>query len=124
MMPYEKLSAWAACHDLYLTIYRVSESWPSHERYGLTAQVRRAALSVGSNIAEGVSKRSPAEFARFLDMSLGSLSEVSYQLRAARDLGILREGEYSLLVEKQQEAGRLTWGLYAATRRRATKQPG
>jgi len=122
MMPYEKLSAWTACHELYLAIHQVSESWPPHERYGLTAQLRRAALSAGSNIAEGVIKRSPADFARFLDMSLGSLSEVSYQLRAARDIGLVREEEYTVLVEKQQEAGRLTWGLYAATRRRAAAQ--
>jgi four helix bundle protein len=122
MMPFEKLSAWAACHDLLLAIYRTSQTWPVQERYGLTAQIRRAALSAGSNIAEGVIKRSPAEFARFLDMSLGSLSELSYQLRAARDLGILREEDYTVLAEKQQEAGRLTWGLYAAIRKRAAQR--
>jgi four helix bundle protein len=118
MMPWERLQAWEACHELYLAVYRISETWPARERYGLTAQVRRAALSVGSDIAEGSLKRSPRDFARFLDMALGSLSELAYQLRAARDVGILPETGYAEVSETLQRAGRLTWGLYRGVRRR------
>jgi four helix bundle protein len=81
MMPYEKYDAWKASHELALAIYRSTEAWPVAERYGLTAQTRRAALSVPTNIAEGSAKLGPREFRRYLDISLGSLSEISYLLR-------------------------------------------
>lgn len=88
------------------------------ERYGLTAQVRRSALSAGSNIAEGVVKHSPKEFARFLDITLGSLSEVSYQLMAARDVKVAKPEDYDDLEPLRDKASRLTWRLREATLRR------
>ena len=69
---HERLKAWNACHDLVLEIYRKTSGWPVRERYGLTAQARRAAYSAAANIAEGSAKRGGAEFRRFLDISLGS----------------------------------------------------
>ena len=83
---YQRLNAWRACHELLLAVYRASHSWPATETYGLTSQARRAAFSAAANIAEGCGKRGPAAFRRFLDISLGSLSELSYTLLVAREL--------------------------------------
>src|SRR3954452_25188815 len=89
MMPYEKLTAWTVAHELALEIYGVTENWPKNELYGLTAQTRRAALSIPTNIAEGVAKSGSREFRRYLDVSLGSSSELSYLLLFGRDRGML-----------------------------------
>ncbi|MGH8622565.1 MAG: four helix bundle protein, partial [Burkholderiales bacterium] len=78
MAHYEKLLAWKECHALALMVYRATEKFPRHERYGLTAQARRAAFSAAANIAEGSAKRGAAEFRRFLDIALGSISELEY----------------------------------------------
>ena len=115
MRPYQQLRAWRACHELFVTLYGVTSKWPAHERYGMTVQIRRAALSAGSNIAEGVVKHSPREFARFLDVTLGSLSEVSYQLLAARDVGVAKNDEFEQLERLRDTASRLTWSLRRAT---------
>ncbi len=88
MMPYEKFAAWRIAHELALEVYRVTDQWPGAELYGLTAQTRRAALSAPTNIAEGAAKRGKAEFGRYLDIALGSLSELSYLLRFSKDRGL------------------------------------
>jgi hypothetical protein len=67
-MPYEKLLAWKVAHQLALETYTITENWPRNELYGLTAQTRRAALSIPTNIAEGVAKSGPREFRRYLDI--------------------------------------------------------
>ena len=124
MMPYEKLRAWHACHELYVTLYQVSARWPPHERFGLTAQLRRAALSAGSCIAEGVVKRGPHEFARYLGMAIGSLSEVSYQLRAARDVGIATAQDFEKLEALREKASKKTWRLYQGVQRLKERKEG
>jgi four helix bundle protein len=78
----------------------------------LTGQVRRAAFSVAANIAEGAAKRSRKDFRRFLDMALGSMSELTYALRLARDLGYLNDALWERLEAQRDAAGRLLWGLY------------
>ena len=88
-MAYEKFAAWKVSHRLALKVYEVTRSCPPSERYQLTAQIRRAALSAPTNIAEGAAKRGTREFRRYLDITLGSLSELSYLLRFSRDSGIL-----------------------------------
>ena len=85
MMPFERLSAWQASHRLAMEVYRVTRSWPREEIYGLTSQARRAAVSIPSNIAEGAAKRGTREFGRFLDVALGSLSELTCLLRLSLD---------------------------------------
>jgi four helix bundle protein len=91
MIAYERFDAWQAAHDLALELYRATDRWPRSERFGLTIQVRRAALSVPANIAEGAAKRGCREFRRFLDIPLGSLAELSYLLRFSRDYALLTE---------------------------------
>jgi four helix bundle protein len=121
MMPYERYDAWRTAHQLALEIYQITDGWPVRERYQLTAQIRRAALSVPTNIAEGAVKRGPREFRRYLDIARGSLSEVSYLLLFSRDRGMLDDGSFQHLHEIRDQAGRLIWGLYASLDpRRAT----
>jgi len=120
MMPYEKLTAWQAAHELALAIYRATDGFPASERYGLTSQLRRAAFSVGANIAEGVAKRGNGEFRRFLDIAIGSLSEMSYALRLAKDLAILQEEQANRLEATHTTAAKLTWGLYKSIRKAST----
>ncbi len=93
MLLYEKFEAWKVSHELALAVYHVTK-WPQSERYHLTSQTRRAALSIPTNIAEGSAKQGTREFRRYLDISLGSLSELSYLLRFAKDLGFLDQDGY------------------------------
>jgi four helix bundle protein len=112
MMPYEKYDAWKAAHSLALEVYRMTEHWPRNELYGLTAQARRAALAVPTNIAEGAAKLGPREFRRFLDISLGSLSELSYLLLFSRERHLLETTDWQRLDAMRNHAGKLVWGLY------------
>ena len=115
---HERLKAWAACHELVLNLYRRSQGWPSSERYGLTSQARRAAYSAAANIAEGSAKAGNTEFRRYLNITLGSLAELSYALRLARDLDYLRPEEWGEIETLRDHAGRLTWGLYRSLKGR------
>ena len=95
-----------------LAVYTESERWPAHERYGLVAQVRRAAFSAAVNIAEGSAKRGPAEFRRFLDISVGSIAEVGYTIRVARDLGYFDASSWDKLDRIRTHSAITTWRLY------------
>ena len=93
MKDFRDLKAWERAHPLTLAIYRATRAFPREELYGLTSQLRRGATSVSSNIAEGCGRGSDADFARCLQIAMGSASEVEYQLLLARDLagpGFLR----------------------------------
>jgi four helix bundle protein len=124
MMPYERFEAWQKAHHLALEVYRITDHWPKEERFGMTIQIRRAALSVATNIAEGAAKRGHREFRRFLDIALGSLSEVSYLLRFSKDRGLLSPDEWAAIEELRSRTGRLTWSLYSALSRRSQQLPG
>ena len=114
MLPYERFQAWQLSYELTLEVYRVTTSFPKHELYGLTSQSRRAAFSVVANIAEGSAKRGPAEFRRYLDIALGSLSELSVALRLAKDLELLSRDSWEKIDKLRNHAGTLVWRLYAA----------
>jgi four helix bundle protein len=111
MAIYERLKAWERCHQLCIAVYNRTNTWPTAERYGLTSQAR-AAHSAAANIAEGCAKKGPKEFRRYLNISLRSLSELSYTLRLARDLNILSQEEWLDLDELHRKAGGMTWLLY------------
>ena len=119
MKRYESLEAWQAAHQLVLLTYRVTKTFPREELYGLTSQARRAAFSVAANIAEGCGKKGPREFRRYLDIALGSLSELSYIFRLVNDLELLETSKWNELDEAREKAGQLTWGLYRSVRRMA-----
>jgi four helix bundle protein len=90
---FEKLEVWREARSLALQIYRITEKFPVEEKYGLVGQLRRASVSIASNIAEGSSRNSDKDFAHFLEMSYGSLMEVITQLILAHDIGYLDEPE-------------------------------
>ena len=90
--------------------------------YGLTSQARRSAFSIAANLAEGVSKRGQREFRRFLDIALGSTSELCYFLRLAHDLSLLSTTEWERLEGQRNHAGKLLWRLYESVRRQAETQ--
>jgi len=114
------LKAWQAAHALALAIYRATNAWPAVERDGLSAQVRRAAVSVSANIAEGSAKRGNREFRRFLDMAIGSLAEVQVYLIMAKELGYSDPAEWGELEALRDHAGMLAWGLYRSIGARET----
>ena len=117
MTPFERFDAWKLAHQLALDVYEASDQWPRGERYELTAQVRRACLSVPANVAEGVAKRGPRELRRYLDIALGSLAELCYLLLFARDRGLMSEEDWSRLDEQRNRVGQLIWGLARSLRR-------
>ena len=108
---YRELIAWQAAHELALAVYQVTEGWPPREKYGLTAQVRRAAFSVPANIVEGSRRRGARELRRFLDIALGSHAEVEYALEFARAAGIASEEDQKRLSPLLKRAGQLTYRL-------------
>ena len=110
--PYERLKAWQECHRLVLETYRVTKSFPRGELYGLTSQTRRAAFSAAANIVEGSAKHSAREYRRFLDITIGSLAEIGYAFRVARELGMLSDSDWDTLEDLRRRAGFLTWRLY------------
>jgi four helix bundle protein len=114
--PHERLEAWEASHALTLAVYRATDGFPRQERVGLTSQLRRAAVAIPANLAEGAAKRGRREFRRFLDIALGSIGELTYLLRLARDLDYLTPEAWSDLELLRDRAGKLTWGLYKAVR--------
>jgi four helix bundle protein len=111
VLGHERLLAWKLCHDLVLAVYRTSQGWPVHERYGLTAQIRRAVTSAPTNIAEGAAKHGSKEYRRYLDIALGSLAETAYLLMLARDLEMIPHVEWEALDGLRKRAGGLTWRL-------------
>lgn len=114
---FERLVAWQATYALALGIYRITAQWPSHERYGLTAQIRRASVSSAVNLAEGAARLGKKEFARFVDIAHGSLAEVQCLLRFGRDLGYIDERTWSAASAAAGKAGACVWGLLRGLRR-------
>jgi four helix bundle protein len=102
---------WEKAHDMVLRIYQVSASFPKEERYGLVDQLRRAAVSVPANIAEGCGRGTDADFARFLQIVMGSASELEYELLLARDLGYLNSQNHLSLEQSIQEVKQMLSGL-------------
>ena len=94
MRPHHKLEAWSKSVDLVTEVYKETESFPKEERYGLTSQIRRAAVSIPANIAEGAGRFSQKEFAYFLSNSQGSASELETELIIAHRLGFLDEATF------------------------------
>jgi four helix bundle protein len=95
-----KLRAFELSDELAVLVYRVTAGFPREELYGLTSQIRRAAISVPSNIVEGCARDSQADYLRFLHMAFGSLRELHYQLSLARRLGFLSNEDSSLIEPK------------------------
>ncbi len=98
MRSFRKLGVWSKSHLLTLRVYEATRAFPKDERFGLTSQLRRAAASVPTNIAEGCGRNTLSDFARFLDIAAGSLSEVEYLLLLSRDLTFLPDEDFQHLI--------------------------
>ena len=108
--------AWQKAISLVVECYRVSEAFPKSEAFGLTSQLRRSAVSVPANIAEGQARKHPAEFRRFLTISCGSLAELETHLLIALRLGYLVQADADKLELLTAEVGRLLGGLIHSLR--------
>jgi four helix bundle protein len=97
MQDFRNLKVWEKAHQLTLAVYRASAGYPSEERFGLTSQTRRATVSIPTNIAEGCGRGSDPDFARFLQISMGSAAELDYLLLLAFDLGMLKKPDHVTL---------------------------
>jgi len=111
---YRELFAWKRAIDLVTEIYRVTQSFPKDELYGLTSQLRRAAVSIPSNIAEGQGRLTKGEFRQFLGHARGSVFELESQILIAQNLGYLTDGRGASLIEDVHEIGRIVNGLLKA----------
>ena len=95
MKDFRSLVFWQKAHQFVLDLYRATKTFPEDERFELISQIRRAAVSIPSNIAEGCGRHGDAELKRFLQIAMGSASEVEYQLQLSKDLGYLGSMEFS-----------------------------
>ena len=108
---YRDLTVWQRAKAFAVEIYRVTESFPHREQYSLTDQIRRAAVSIPSNVAEGHIKRSDKVFANHLDIALGSAAELDTQLEIALEVSYLKPETYKSLVAELQEIMKMLRGL-------------
>ncbi|MGH9466306.1 MAG: four helix bundle protein [Terriglobales bacterium] len=111
---YEKLVAWQKAMDMVTKIYKATQTFPREEMYGLTSQLRRAAVSVPSNIAEGKGRLTLGEYRHFLGQARGSLLEAATQIRIAQNLNFLTGTQVSDLLATTDETGRVLNGLIAS----------
>ncbi len=111
MFGFEKLEVWQRAVIFSNEVYSVTRRFPSDERFGLTNQLRRSAVSIAANIAEGSGRGSPKEFVRFIAIAYGSLMETVSHLRIARDQEMMPEQSYSKLYAESEELARTLSGL-------------
>jgi four helix bundle protein len=111
MRPHESLAVWNKAVDFVVIVYKATESFPREEKFGLTSQIRRAAVSIPANIAEGAGRKSSKEFAHFLSNAQGSASELETELLISHRLGLIKEDNYLRLSTFLDEIGRMITGL-------------
>jgi four helix bundle protein len=116
MKDFRQLKVWEKSHQLALAIYKATKEFPKEELYGLTSQVRRASMSIPTNIAEGCGRNTDADFARFLQIAMGSASETEYQLLLSLDLGFLNKEQYDKLNLDVTEVKRMLASLLKTLR--------
>jgi four helix bundle protein len=114
---YRKLRAFELADELSISVYRATRNFPREEQFGLTSQMRRGAVSIPSNIVEGCSRESQAEYVRFLDIAYGSCRELDYQISIAKRLGFLEDAEATSLEAQSAETCRVLAGLLQALRK-------
>ena len=111
MVNFKELKVWQKAHEMTLNTYRATAGFPREEMYGLTSQLRRAAASIGANVAEGCGRRSDGDMCRFLQIARGSASEAEYHFLLARDLHFLDEKEFRMLTHRADELQRMLTAL-------------
>ncbi len=111
-MNYKKLTVWQKADELALEVYRATKTFPKDEIYGLTSQLRRAALSVPTNIVEGYARNGDKELGRFVSIALGSLAETEYLIEFSLKLEYLKAADFERLETLRAEVGKLLWNFY------------
>ena len=123
MQRFSELKVWRRSHTLVLELYRRTESFPREERYGLTAQLRRAGVSVPSNIAEGSKRRGNQDYARFLNIAEASLAETEYLILLAHDLRYIATAAAEPLLAEVSEISRMLLALRFKVERGQSHRP-
>ena len=115
---YKELKVWQRSYQFCLEIYKITKGFPKEERYGLTSQIRRAAVSVPSNIAEGYGRKTTPEYIRFLYIAYGSNCELETQILLSGDLGYIETGKLEILKEGIGEVERMLKALIKSLERK------
>ena len=118
--PHRRLTVWQRSVELVKLVYGLTRSFPAHERYGLSQQMQRAAVSIPSNIAEGAARHTRKEYAQFLHMARGSLSELDTQFEIAAQLGYVTETDCQRAQSCMDEVSKMLYGLILALARRSS----
>jgi four helix bundle protein len=119
---YRELEVWEKSHKLTLELYRLSRVFPREEIYGLTSQLRRAAVSIGANLAEGCGRRTSAELARFVRIAMGSASELDYHLLLCRDFELITDEQYQRTSRELIRIRKMLSGLLASVEAQVQSQ--
>ena len=120
---YRDLQVWKKAMDFVQAVYSATQTFPKEELYSLTNQIRRSAVSIPSNIAEGSSRRGTQEFLRYINISTGSLAEIETQLIIAGRLSYLSETSLNDLLKNTDELSRMLQGLYVSLQAKLPKKP-
>ena len=108
---FEDLKVWEKSHEFVLEVYKITRQFPGEEKFGLTSQIRRSAVSVAANIAEGSKRQHLKEYIQMLYIAQGSLSETKYYLLLARDLKYLNDEVYQQILSQSQKIAKMLSGL-------------
>ena len=117
MQDFRNLKVWEKAHELTLEIYRLTSGFPKDEVFGLTSQMRRSSASIPTNLAEGCGRFGNAELTRFARVSMGSASELEYQLLLSHDLKLISDSAYEPLAERTAEVKKMLASLVRGMRR-------
>lgn len=109
--PHRELEVWKKAMDFVVEVYRITSKFPKSEEYGLTSQLRRASVSIPSNLAEGAARKGNKEFMQFLNIAQGSISELDTQLELAYRLEYINKQDYSNLINRLTEISKMLYGL-------------
>jgi len=111
-MNYKELIVWQKSDELAFEIYKLTKKFPKDEVYGLTSQLRRAVLSIPTNIVEGYARKGDKELARFISIAIGSMAEAEYLLDFSKRLGYINDQDYSKIENLRDQVGKLLWNFY------------
>lgn len=115
---------WRRSHQFVLSIYRLTDKFPRHEAFGLTSQIRRASVSIPTNLAEGCGRWGDGDMGRFVQIAMGSASEVDYLVLLASDLGYVPSADYIELASELNEIRRMLTGFYKQIRSAGQRKGG
>jgi len=121
---FRDLVVWRRSHQFVLSIYRLTDNFPRHEAFGLTSQIRRASVSIPTNLAEGCGRWGDGDMRRFVQIAMGSASEVDYLALLASDIGYVPSADYIELASELNEIRRMLTGLYKQIRSAAECKGG